>query len=70
MALYKVLELMHCSGRTSVARNKEFKKSTTRPLVVKDSRFGIRRMFINAQERPRTASYAKPGRGQNGESSN
>ena len=53
-----------------MARSKEFKKSTIKPLVVKDSRFGIRRLFINAQERPRTASYAKPGRGQRGESAN
>lgn len=61
---------MRFNGWEQVARSKEFKKSTIKPLMVKDSRFGIRRLFINAQERPRTASYAKPGRGQHGESAN
>jgi hypothetical protein len=49
---------------------KEFKNSTSKPLVIKDSRFGIRRLFVNSQERPRIATYSEPGRGQNGEHQN
>lgn len=51
-------------------RKREFKKSVSKPLVVKDSRFGIRRMFLNGQERPSIATYSTPGRGQQGEHQN
>lgn len=53
-----------------MARNKEFEEATPQPLVVKDSRFGLRKLFLNVKERPRVKSYSKPGRGQQGESSN
>jgi hypothetical protein len=49
---------------------KEFKAAVEKPIVIKDSRFGIRRLFINKQERPRIGVYTNPGRGQNGESQN
>lgn len=48
-------------------KKKEFKKAVMKPIVVNDSRFGIRKMFINSQERPRIATYGTPGRGQSGE---
>jgi hypothetical protein len=51
-------------------RNGEFKDSNPKPLTINDSRFGIRRIFINKQERPRIGTYMNPGRGQNGESQN
>ena len=51
-------------------RKKEFKKAVPKPIQFKDSRFGIRRMFINTQERPRVATYRTPGKGVNGEHQN
>jgi hypothetical protein len=51
-------------------RKKAFKESTEQPLTVNDSRFGIRRLFINSQERPRIATYNTPGKGPNGEHQN
>lgn len=70
MARFKEFAHMLSNGRISVARSKEFSKANIKPLVVKDSRFGLRRLFLNAQERPRIGLYAKPGRGQRGESAN
>ena len=51
-------------------RKAEFKAAKEKPITVKDSRFGIRRLFINSQERPRVAQYARPGKGVNGEHQN
>ena len=51
-------------------RKSEFKDAVIKPLVVKDSRFGIRRLFINSQERPSIGTYSTPGRGQQGEHQN
>jgi hypothetical protein len=48
-------------------RKAEFKAASKKPLTIVDSRFGIRRMFLNKQERPRIAVNTKPGRGPNGE---
>lgn len=53
-----------------MTRKKAFKETLVKPITVNDSRFGIRRLFLNTQERPRIKSYTKPGRGQNGESQN
>lgn len=61
---------MRFNGWALVARSKEFNKANPKPLIIKDSRFGLRRLFLNAQERPRIGLYAKPGRGQRGESAN
>lgn len=52
----------------TMKRKDVFKETLVKPLVVNDSRFGIRRMFLSTQERPRIKGYTKPGRGQNGES--
>lgn len=67
---FRELEPTPYNGWVQVARSKEFKKSNIKPIVVNDSRFGLRRLFLNAQERPRIGLYAKPGRGQRGESAN
>jgi hypothetical protein len=51
-------------------RKNEFKLSITKPVTFNDSRFGLRRIFINKQERPRIAMYRHPGKGVNGEHQN
>jgi hypothetical protein len=51
-------------------RKKEFKEANAKPVTFNDSRFGIRRLFINKQERPRIAMYREPGKGVSGESQN
>lgn len=51
-------------------RKNEFKKAVVKPVVFNDSRFGIRRLFLNKQERPRIAMYRQPGKGVNGEHQN
>lgn len=61
---------MYFNGVVPLARNKEFKEANFKPITVKDSRFGIRRLFINNQERPRIGTYANPGKGPNGEHQN
>ena len=48
-------------------RKKEFERPKDKEVTVKDSRFGIRRMFLNTQERPRIAVYQTPGKGVKGE---
>jgi len=54
----------------TVSRKKEFKTPKIKKSTIQDSRFGIRRMFLTAQERPRIATYQTPGRGVNGEHQN
>lgn len=48
-------------------RSKEFIKSLARPVQIRDSRFGIHRIFLNSQERPRIKVYMDADRGPNGE---
>jgi hypothetical protein len=48
-------------------RSKEFGKPLEKPVEVKDSRFGIHRMFLTSQEHPRIKVYMNAGRGPNGE---
>lgn len=43
-------------------RKDEFKNGIFKPIQINDSRFGVRRLFLNAQERPRVFSYKNPGR--------
>jgi hypothetical protein len=45
------------------SRKKEFKQQGPKEVNIKDARFGIRRLFLNSQERPRVAQYMEPGRG-------
>lgn len=54
----------------TVSRKKEFKSPKVQKSTIRDSRFGIRRMFLTSQERPRIATYGTPGRGVNGEHQN
>ena len=52
-------------------RSAEFKEAVHKPIVVNDSRFGIRKFFINENEKPSIGGvYAIPGKGPNGESQN
>jgi hypothetical protein len=51
-------------------RKKEFKMPKAQEVTIRDSRFGLRRMFLTAQERPRIATYSTPGKGPNGEHQN
>jgi hypothetical protein len=51
-------------------RKKEFKESVFKPLTVNDSRFGIRKMFLNTKEKPSIAGYSAPGKGVSGEHQN
>jgi len=40
--------------------NADFKKELFKPAEVKDSRFGIRRIYLNQSEKPEAFSYADP----------
>lgn len=51
-------------------RGDEFKKPLTKPKRVMDSRFGLRKYFVNDKEKPRVGTYNTAGRGPNGESQN
>lgn len=52
-------------------RSAEFKGAVHKPIIVNDSRFGIRKFFINENEKPSIGGvYAIPGKGPNGESQN
>jgi hypothetical protein len=53
-----------------MSKKKEFKNAVAKPTTINDSRFGIRRIFLTKQERPRIGTYMNAGRGQNGESQN
>ena len=53
-----------------VKRTNEFKQEVAEPATYQDSRFGIRRLFLTKQERPRIAHYSTPGKGPNGEHQN
>jgi hypothetical protein len=49
----------------------EFKDAVHKPIFVIDSRFGIRKFFLNEDEKPSIGGiYAIPGKGPNGESQN
>ena len=52
-------------------RKAEFENANAKPIIVNDSRFGIRKFFINENETPSIGGvYAIPGKGPNGESQN
>ena len=53
-----------------MSRKKEFNPPKAEKVTFTDSRFGIRRMFLNKQERPRIATYRTPGKGVKGEHQN
>jgi hypothetical protein len=51
-------------------KKKDFDNAVSKPVTINDSRFGIRRIFLTKQERPRIGTYMNAGRGPNGESQN
>lgn len=54
----------------SVKRKKEFKEAMPKPFTTTDSRFGIRKFFLNSKEKSSIAIYKAPGKGPNGEHQN
>lgn len=55
----------------STVRNKEFSNDARfKPVTIKDSRFGIRKIFLTKNEVPTIGTYTNPGRGPNGEHQN
>ena len=50
-------------------RNTEFLGAIETPHYFTDSRFGLRKLFLNENEKPSIAVYGTPGKGANGESS-
>ena len=51
-------------------RAKSFATAVEKPFVVRDSRFGLRKLPTNPNESPTIATYTGPGRGPNGEHQN
>jgi hypothetical protein len=41
-----------------------------KPVTVRDTRFGIRKIYLTKNETPSIGTYSRPGRGPNGESQN
>jgi len=54
----------------AVKRKQNFEKSVEKPFEINDSRFGLRRFFLNEQEKPKIATYRTSGKGPNGEHQN
>jgi hypothetical protein len=51
----------------NLKRKTEFKKEAKfKPAQINDTRFGVRRIYLNQKEKPSTFSYANPGRGWHG----
>ena len=48
-------------------RKKAFKEGTPRHVTVNDSRFGIRKLFLNDTEKAKEGVYFNPGRGASGD---
>lgn len=53
-----------------MSRKKEFQPTKVKELAIRDSRFGLRKMFLNENEKPSIAVYGTPGKGPNGEHQN
>jgi hypothetical protein len=52
-----------------MTRKQEFKMQVaSKPIQINDSRFGLRKFFLNPKERPRIKTYQNPGKGASGES--
>jgi hypothetical protein len=44
-------------------RTKEFKQEALfKPAKIQDTRFGVRKIYLNQNEKPSVPSYANPGR--------
>lgn len=49
-------------------RKQEFKHAVEKPITIRDSRFGIRKIYLNPNEEPSIGGVQqRPGRGPNGE---
>lgn len=48
-------------------RSQEFKESVEKPVYVNDTRFGLRKMFLNPTGKAKKGVYMNAGRGANGE---
>lgn len=53
-----------------MSRKKEFQMPKAKEVSIRDSRFGLRKFFLNENEKPRIAVYGTPGKGPNGEHQN
>jgi hypothetical protein len=51
-------------------RNTHFGQAVAEPMVVNDSRFGVRELVYNKNQEATTFSYSSPGKGPNGEHQN
>lgn len=43
-------------------RKKEFAKAVFKPIQINDSRFGLRKLYLNTKDVPSVESYAQPGK--------
>lgn len=43
-------------------RTQEFQKAVMKPVQIRDSRFGLRKIYLNTKDKPSIFSYANPGR--------
>lgn len=41
---------------------KDFKKAAFKPVQIKDSRFGIRKIYLTESDKPSIFTYNNPGR--------
>lgn len=41
-----------------------------KPVTIRDTRFGIRKIYLTKNETPSIGTYSRPGKGPNGESQN
>jgi len=53
-----------------MSRTEEFQQPEIKESTIRDSRFGLRRLFLNENEKPSIAVYGTPGKGPNGEHQN
>jgi hypothetical protein len=50
-------------GKVDTVKNKkEFKSAVFKPVQINDSRFGIRKIYLNTLEKPSILTYNNPGR--------
>jgi hypothetical protein len=52
-------------------RKKTFEEDAKfKPVTIRDSRFGLRKIFLTTNEVPTIGTYTNPGKGPNGEHQN
>jgi len=50
----------------AMSRAKEFTYAQPKLITVRDSRFGLRKLYLNDKEKPSIKSYMNPGRAYHG----